>query len=377
MGKKILLFVLLFGVQSFLWSNPIVRIPIAVFSELVFDSTNNWRMELYFPVEYGGIDSVVINVSGISSKVKVSYSDTSHIAVITSDSLTIPLSINREGDKIIVYTYAPIHYIDTPNPRQNIIIFGDYPGASVGKPDSGYSILRYYTQLPSTNYVYFDCLTKNPSLGFVNDTVGLAGKLKGHIYDNNNKLIKGNFTPAGGAGYFYFESQLNISPDGSFTTSIFNNIENDYIFIQYWDFSGCSNTLKIQPMGLNNIHPDTIVYNDIHIIDTCPDCSLVDAVKNEVIPKNDELTVINYPNPSNQTTSFFIKVPNYMRGKQGNINIYNIRGLLIRSLPVSGTSTISWDSKNTNGLSMPSGIYYYSFIMGSQVVKSGSIILLK
>ena len=107
-----MLLIILWGIQFTQLSNPIADTPITVFSELVFDSNNNWTMEIYFPFGYRPtIDSIVFKVSGIESKLKIRYPDITSIGVITSDSLTIPLTINRNGDKIVIFTYSTISYL--------------------------------------------------------------------------------------------------------------------------------------------------------------------------------------------------------------------------------------------------------------------------
>ncbi|MDR3627110.1 MAG: T9SS type A sorting domain-containing protein [Ignavibacteriaceae bacterium] len=366
MGKNILLFVLVLGLQSLLLCNPIDSTPTTIFSELVFDNNNNWTMELYFP--HGNetfADSIILNVSGKEAKLKTSFNNTS-VGIITSDSLYTPLTINREGDKIVIYTYT------LGRTKQDSIMFGNYPGATVGTPDSGYSILRLYT------YLERDCLTKNPSLGVVNDTVGLTGTLKGHIYDNNNRLIKNYYIDSFRSNSLFLEGLVSISSDGTYTTPIFNTVyKPGFLVDAVNDMGYYYDTLKIENFVLTNIHPDTVVYQDIHLTDTCEYCMLVDAVTKNDQPLNNELTLINYPNPFNPSTNFSIKIPDMMKVKQGSINIYNVRGQLIRTIPVSGSSIKSWDGKNMNGRMMSSGIYYYQLVINRQVMKNGSMILLK
>ena len=138
MGKKLLLFVILIWSQALLWCNPIDNTPITKFSELFFDNNNNWAMQIYFPFGYqtissgmGGFDSVIFIVSNTSSKLNISYPNGTRVGVITSDSLTTPLVINREGDKVVICTYS--HYNSSTLIRQDAIMFGNYPGATVGR----------------------------------------------------------------------------------------------------------------------------------------------------------------------------------------------------------------------------------------------------
>jgi len=381
MKKGIIIIILFFCSYSIIWANPVDNTPVTKFSELVFDNNNNWTMEIYFPFSYrvnngiSTIDSIIISASNTKSKLNVSYPNNTYIGIITSDSLTVPLSINREGDEIIIYTYSSQHGNQV---KIDGIAFGNYPSSSVGAPDSGYSILRYYKKLITNNYYTLDCLTKKPSLGVTNDTVGLAGTLKGYLYDRNGKLIKNYYTVSGGNGLIFLESLLNLLPDGSFTTSIFNTIDNpNYLEVKMIDWEGFIIYLNIEPFELKNIHPDTVVYHDIHLTDTCLYCRLVDAVKKDEPPKSDELTLINYPNPFNLSTNFYIKLPDNIKNKTGNISIYNINGKLIRAIPFKNNSTTYWDARDMNGIITSSGVYYYRLIVDNQVLKNGSMILLK
>ncbi len=228
--------------------------------------------------------------------------------------------------------------------------------------------------MPYSDYGALNCLTKNPSLGIVNDTVGLSGTMKGHIYDMNKNLV----TNLSGGYSLGLEDILSINSDGSYTTKIFpTQLKADHLFANYDNLQVFSGQIKIEPFELNDIHPDTVVAQDINLIDSCSFCAILDAIKNYNTPKSNELTLINYPNPFNLSTNFYIKIPDNLKGKPGSINIYNVNGQLLRTIPVSGSSTMSWDSKDMNGRIMPSGIYYYRLVINSQAMKNGSMILLK
>jgi len=68
----------------------------------------------------------------------------------------------------------------------------------------------------------------------------------------------------------------------------------------------------------------------------------------------------NYPNPFNPTTEIRYEVP--FRDIV-SINIYNLRGELIRSLMTGihnpGYYSVIWDSKNNQGVDVASGVYIY------------------
>jgi len=68
----------------------------------------------------------------------------------------------------------------------------------------------------------------------------------------------------------------------------------------------------------------------------------------------------NYPNPFNPQT--FISY-NLIDNNQVYINIYNIKGELVRSLvnadQTAGDYTVCWDGKDNLGTSAGSGVYFY------------------
>jgi flagellar hook assembly protein FlgD len=132
--------------------------------------------------------------------------------------------------------------------------------------------------------------------------------------------------------------------------------------------------VSIEPFELNDIQPDTVMIQDIHLknndyVDT--------AVENNHSPRNNTLTLINYPNPFNTSTNFFVQLPDGMKRKAGDISIYNMRGELIITIPFKNGASVRWDGKDRNGNVMPSGIFYYQLTIEQQRMKTGSMILLK
>jgi len=85
----------------------------------------------------------------------------------------------------------------------------------------------------------------------------------------------------------------------------------------------------------------------------------------------------NYPNPFNGETyiDFFISQKQPIA-----IYIYNTAGELVRSfnnyLYYSGDNRVKWDSRDNNGNSVPSGVYFYS-VKTRNEKKTGKMILIK
>ena len=84
----------------------------------------------------------------------------------------------------------------------------------------------------------------------------------------------------------------------------------------------------------------------------------------------------NYPNPFNPSTSIDFEV---FEPSNVSLNVYDLSGRLVKNLLSrnlsSGAYTIEWDGKNTNGISVVAGMYFYSLSSGkSKIVKKMSLI---
>jgi hypothetical protein len=72
----------------------------------------------------------------------------------------------------------------------------------------------------------------------------------------------------------------------------------------------------------------------------------------------------SYPNPLNPES--YIPIPIKIKGKRQNVKckIYNILGQLVREIKISNlksqiSKSIYWDGRDSRGLEVPSGIYFY------------------
>jgi FlgD Ig-like domain len=82
--------------------------------------------------------------------------------------------------------------------------------------------------------------------------------------------------------------------------------------------------------------------------------------ESELVPASNHITLSNFPNPFNPTTTISYNLP-----LEGNIslNIYNTKGQLVKQL-VNGTQPegyydVVWNGKDAAGKQVSSGIYYY------------------
>jgi len=86
----------------------------------------------------------------------------------------------------------------------------------------------------------------------------------------------------------------------------------------------------------------------------------------------------NYPNPFNPTTLISFSLP---KEAPVTFEVYNMLGVKVRTLMSgetrsAGTYSVTWDGKNDNNVSMPSGVYLYRVLAG-QYLASKKMTLLK
>ena len=84
----------------------------------------------------------------------------------------------------------------------------------------------------------------------------------------------------------------------------------------------------------------------------------------------------NYPNPFNPSTSIFFEL---FEPSKISLNVHDLNGRLVKNLLSgnlnSGFYNIQWNGKNTNGLSVAGGVYFYSITSGEgTIIKKMSLI---
>ncbi len=84
----------------------------------------------------------------------------------------------------------------------------------------------------------------------------------------------------------------------------------------------------------------------------------------------------NYPNPFNPTTNISYSLE---KSQKITLAIYNVLGQKVRTLvsgqQVAGTHTLSWNGRNDLGLTVPSGIYFYSLKGAGRVLTKKMILI--
>jgi hypothetical protein len=85
----------------------------------------------------------------------------------------------------------------------------------------------------------------------------------------------------------------------------------------------------------------------------------------------------NYPNPFNPTTQILFSLPN---SERASLTIYNLLGqkvaTLFDGLLPQGSHVVSWNGRDSHGLQLPSGVYFYTLKTAS-FVSSRKMMMLK
>ncbi len=88
-----------------------------------------------------------------------------------------------------------------------------------------------------------------------------------------------------------------------------------------------------------------------------------EPIEEEIIPVN--VTLSNYPNPFNPTTTINFSLP---EDSDVELSIYNVKGQKVKTLTneflEKGLHSIEWNGKDTNNKSVSSGIYFYKISAG-------------
>jgi hypothetical protein len=302
--KIIIVFIVFVLSATSALSNPIM-LPQAFISEFMYESDTQWTLEIMFMYgevyKHGDFDSICVGTSHGTSRIRLeNIPDSISLFVITSDSLMSSLSINGEGDQIMLYSYPSTGSLIDWLPTIDSVSFGNYPGSSIGVLPPGYSICRLE--------YYLFCKDKSPTIGLENDTAGTCGTLKGYLLDKNGTIVR--------SGNFEIDNPLVFNDDSTFSTRIFaRNMVVKYITIGnngYRSLSIDSLVIDIDSLIID-MDPDSLLEENIH----CKDY-IVGIEKNTAI-QHLPLEIANYPNPFNSSTSFSVRIPDDLHYHTGFI----------------------------------------------------------
>ncbi len=94
------------------------------------------------------------------------------------------------------------------------------------------------------------------------------------------------------------------------------------------------------------------------------------------------VTVDNYPNPFNPSTTLSFAIPSQKTDERYALHIYNIKGQLVRTLEKGVVGNrglirkVLWDGTDNLGIAVGGGIYFYRLDVGTKVRK-GCMVFVK
>ncbi len=180
-----------------------------------------------------------------------------------------------------------------------------------------------------------------------------SGYITGHVYDTNGEPVE-NAEISAGEFFTYTDYQ------GSYTMEVY--VDSYDVMCYHEDYNLIIEHDVVVELG------ETIMLNFL----------LEFLVNADDIIHTKEISLSNFPNPFNPSTTISYNIP-----ESGNVNlaIYNIKGQRVRRLIdaqlSSGHYTIVWDGKNDSGKTVSSGIYFYQLQIDGTPIASRKMLLVK
>jgi hypothetical protein len=143
-------------------------------------------------------------------------------------------------------------------------------------------------------------------------------------------------------------------------------------------FTGAKSSKKVQHLAEYNSKLQ-VWDNTDNIIKDRRDTYHVSLTKdNTSIIETNQIITTNYPNPFNPETT--IEFNNPVQG-QVSVNIYNLKGQLVKSLLQDnlsqGVHKVIWQGRDSNDKQVSSGVYFYKISSGNNKSVTKKIILMK
>jgi hypothetical protein len=324
--------------------------PMALLREVLFDSLGNWSVELYLYQE-PYIDSFWIESSSggalVTNYTLIAPDD---LTVINNTNLSTPLSINPEGDYIIIRSggSAYTHY--------DSLAFGNYPGSILDCIDTGVSYA--YVIIPGNGWSSGFSIDTTPTMGYLNDTSGAVAYFSGTAYKVNGEVFTEGeiiFVPE--------ELSISINPDGTFNHPIFvRRYQCEEVrIIHYSPYSYADYT--IVPLEFCSL-PGSYIQEDF--VTT----GLVTSTENILL--KDPLVIVS-PNPFSSTITFYWAASAFNSNDLTELRIFDQQGKQVLGERVLISSQkFQWNPEGN----LPSGMYIYQMMSNGQIISSGKIVRL-
>jgi hypothetical protein len=363
MKKTILLFVFLsLVISSNVKSNPISPPPVTI--ELYFDANNNWFIELDF-ITWGPSvsDSLVLMTSTDTVPFKPGFTIHQNTPfIITVDSLKSPLTINKNGDFVMVWwkNDRTIFDMDAGYP---LFAYGNIANAQVSAPFLGQSIKRLECTNDTGDPIYYIVKDDKTELGTPYVVTDDSSSFSGHVYDSNHNPLPGvTLNPVILDCSAPYTTDVVTDANGYYdATSLYSYIRS--ITIQKQFCNSIDTTFSIEP------NSNTVIN---FTLDSC-------TVGLKDFSNADNYSMQIFPNPGSENFTFQITTPALMN-ENCLIKIYNSTGELVNIIPVNNIhnsfASISWDGKGKYN-TLAAGVYTCVFSINGKTVTSEKLIIEK
>jgi len=330
----------------------------------------NFSLKPILPVAYGKITgSVIDSVSraGVVSRI-IGY----RFLVNGKDTLITPRAYVTDTDSVGVYTLAnlpPGDYIVLALPLGHFVpsyysVSGptkEWRKASKvnvnGTTVTGIKIYVVPMLRTSTGYSSIrgsvQSATRPGSLGKLGATIGIEGSLVYAVESTSGQV----------AGYGV------TNTDGSFTVA--ELAPGTYtVTVDKLDYSSSSMTASPTYDATTGAAVSPTVSLNIDAV------LVTEAAQEPLVPAN-YLLEQNYPNPFNPSTQILFGLPQL---EKVSLTIYNVLGqklaTLVDGILTEGTHVVTWNGRDSRGLQLPSGVYFY-LLKTSNFTATKRMILMK
>jgi hypothetical protein len=336
--KKIIFLFILSSIGLSIYANPIAE-PMISISELYFDDSDNWKLELgynYIMQNRMTIDSIFLFSTTDTAKLpKFNFISSEGVFVITKDSLGSDFIIKRYGDTIKVVFYTSVGYKDSDE-----LIFGNIPGATIDYPRKGQSL----------SFINWSCFAKDnsPTIGLINDTLGMCGTIKGIVYDKYLKPVQ--------RCKFWLDFDFETSEKGEYISRVYSKPSQ---FKRIDLFNGQNQSKSITEIKYV-MEPDSMIEMDIYLLD-----SIISGIDETY---HDKSPVQIFPNKA--STNSYLNVIVDLPVITSNIwlEIVDINGKLIKKERIR---------QKNNLIDTPSheSLYLLNVSLDNQVISSKKIVI--
>ncbi|HPL05823.1 MAG TPA: T9SS type A sorting domain-containing protein [Bacteroidales bacterium] len=315
----------------------------AVISEIYFDDSGGWMLELFYP-HYS--DSILIESD--SGYAKIVDCDASELTIISNINLSDTVSFNKDSDCIKVHTYASGDYM------VDSICIGEKAGSYLKNIKNGQSIARYYL----FGSFYKD---NSPTIGFANDFDGAKGKIYGFFYDTDGQAMTNKFFSIDYCSEILREQEqeegvIRIDETGFYCAEITSRTYtiNEIVIASATDYE----TMQFETVQFDLEEGDSININFRRVLASTKSIH------------QDSVVVRTYPNPATDIIYFVTSNVNPLNSPL-YITVYSSTGQIM------GSFALRSDIHQWNCNYLPYGTYIFTLNSGKNTIKTDKFQIIK